>query len=191
MSMSAESDMLSLLAAGHSAGLVCECHDCTQARGLIRAGGLNAILEAMKHVVCAHQAGSLAEDMRNEKLHEQLGRIEAFAVAEQSRLEAQLCQWESDLTERLERIEQAQATLAGETMVLVLTKLLKLESQAVPKAVVGARLRHVAEQYGAGGHTHREKMLKALADEFDPEHKTTVAIAITDTKRSSSRKKRA
>jgi hypothetical protein len=146
---------------------VCNCHDCTQARSLLGKAWLIEYLERIDKAVVGPDGDPLGYS---------IGLIEQEATDHREAIA-------KSIYDRLARIEQSQATLA------TVGDVAALAGKTISKAHVGTRLRQVAEQYGAGGHTHREKMLKALADEFDPEHKMTVAVAITDTKRGSSQAK--
>jgi hypothetical protein len=178
------------IAMHEKAPLVCECHDCTQARSLERAGGLYDVLVRMERAMC-----------KVSELGKPLERIEATTNVTQQQLESGLA-----------RIERSQATLAGETMVLVLTKLLRLEGALCPPSkpsvgeasasdnpiagftdmnVIGLLKSTIGMCEDGEPHQQIKQRLWRSVEMLHALHKPTVAVAITDTKRSSSRKKRA
>jgi hypothetical protein len=75
----------------HGPDVVCNCHDCTQARAVYRAGGLKAVIDALR--------------VMNE-------RIDLFSGIADGLF--QLRQDQREDRTALARIEQSQATLAGE-----------------------------------------------------------------------------
>lgn len=93
--------------------------------------------------------------------------------------------WDSQ-AKRSAAIEEKLGQLPGHTDIAVLAHDLE-NKYLIPRAMVGERLRHVAKAYLAGGHSHRAKMLNALANEFDPAH-TDPAVAMTETPRRVGRK---
>jgi hypothetical protein len=209
--------------------LVCECHDCTQARGLMRAGGLVPMIttiaddqRAMKKEIYSafgrlataiyevdlkaarieRGLGPLATAGDVAAVREQLGRIEAWQASAEDIL-THLCGEMDEVRDRVEptrrieqaveeglgRIELSQATLAGETMVLVLTKLLKLQSTLEElDHFVGLKCSAYARSFGydVGDGDWREISEIVLGLLAAGRKQAERAVAITDTKCSSS-----